>query len=74
MGANGGFNNKQITLRGMMTIKKKEFWSIKGIDKRYELKPLPTCNTQLLKYNFMKNNVEGICNVYLQHHLIKVNI
>jgi hypothetical protein len=29
---------------------------------------------QLLKYNPMGNNVEGICNVYLQHHPIKVNI
>jgi len=42
--------------------------------KRYELKQLPTYNTQLFKYNPTKNSVEGICNVYLQHHPIKVNI
>jgi hypothetical protein len=44
------------------------------MDERYELKQLPTYNTQLLKYNPIKNSVEGICNVYLQHHPIKVNI
>jgi hypothetical protein len=55
--ANGGLNNKQITLRGMMVKEKKEFWNIKKINKKYELRPLPTCNTQLLKYNPMENNV-----------------
>ncbi len=49
-------------------------WSIKKKDESYELKPLPTFSTQFLKYNTMENNVEGICNVYLQHHPIKVNI
>jgi hypothetical protein len=27
-----------------------------------------------LKYNLAWDNVEGICNIYLQHHPIKVNI
>jgi hypothetical protein len=44
------------------------------MNKRYELKQLATYNMQLLEYNLMGNNVESICNVYLQHHLIKVNI
>jgi len=34
----------------------------------------PSTNTQLLKYNFTNNRVEGICNVYLQHHPIKGEI
>jgi hypothetical protein len=33
-----------------------------------------TCNMQFLEYNLTRNNVEGICNVYLEHHPIKVNI
>jgi hypothetical protein len=53
---------------------KKELGSIKGTNGRYEMKQLPTCNMQLLKYNLTGNNVESICNVYLQHHPIKVNI
>jgi hypothetical protein len=44
------------------------------MNERYELKQLPAYTTQLLEYNLLKNNVEGICNVYLQHHPIKVNI
>jgi hypothetical protein len=44
------------------------------MDERYELKQLPTYSTQLLEYNPMRNNVEDICNVCLQHHPIKVNI
>jgi hypothetical protein len=44
------------------------------MNKRYELKQLATYNMQLLEYNLMGNNVEGICNVYLQHQPIKVNI
>jgi len=73
MGVNGGLNNKQIALRKVM-IKKKELWKIKKIDERYELIQLPTYNTKFLKYNLIRNNVEGICNVYLQHHPIRVNI
>ncbi len=73
MGVNGRLNNKQIALMKVM-IKKKELWNIKRIDERYEVIQLPTYNTKLLKYNLTRNNVEGIYNVYLQHHLIKVNI
>jgi hypothetical protein len=74
MGVNGRLNNKQIALKRVMIRKKRELWNIKGMDERYELIQLPTCNTKLLKYNLTRNNVEGICNVYLQHHPIKVNI
>lgn len=35
------------------------------MDEKYELRQLPTCIMQFLKYNPMKNNVESICNVYL---------
>jgi hypothetical protein len=41
---------------------------------KYELKQLFIYNMQLLKYNLMGNNVESICNVYLQHHSIRMNI
>jgi hypothetical protein len=47
MNANGGLNNKQITLKRMVTKGKSELWGIKGTNKRYELK-LPTYSTQLL--------------------------
>jgi hypothetical protein len=49
-------------------------WGIKITNEKYELKQLPTYNTQLLEYNFIRNIDEGICNVYLEHHPIKVNI
>jgi hypothetical protein len=71
---NGGLNNKQLTLKGVVIKEKWELRSIKGTNKTYELKQLPTYDTQHLEYNLMGNNVESICNVYLQHHLIKVNI
>jgi hypothetical protein len=74
MGTNGGPNNKQLALKGMVTKEKQELNNIKGTDERYELKQLPTSSTQLLEYNPTRNNDEGICNVYLQHHPIKVNI
>ncbi len=74
MNANGGPNNKQITLKRVVTKEKKELWGIKRMDKRYELKKLPTYSTQLLENNPIGNNVEGIYNVYLQHHPIKMNI
>ncbi len=51
-----------------MTKEKRELKNIKGMDKRYELKQLPMCNTCFLEYDPMGNNDEGICNVYLQHH------
>jgi hypothetical protein len=74
MGANGGLNNREIILRGMMIFKKRIVGHLKRTNERYELKQLPTYNMQLLEYNLMENNVEGIYNVYLQHHPIKVNI
>jgi len=55
----------------------KEKWKLKnviGMDETYELKQLFTYDMQLLKYNPIRNNVENIYNIYLQHHLIKVNI
>jgi len=58
-----------------MVIKEmKELWGIKGMGEKHELKQLPTCSMRLLECNLTWNNVEGICNVYLQHHTIKVNI
>ncbi len=58
-----------------MVIKEKwELKNVKIMNETYELKQMPTYDTQLLEYNLMGNNVESICNVYLQHHLIKVNI
>jgi len=42
MNANGGLNNKQITLKRVVTKEKRELRGIKGRDKRYELKQLPT--------------------------------
>jgi hypothetical protein len=71
---NGGLNNKQLAMKGVVIKEKRELKSIKGTDKRYEPGQLPTSNIQHLEYNPMKNNVENICNVYLQHHPIKVNI
>jgi hypothetical protein len=53
---------------------KKRSKNIKGTYERYESKQLPTYNSQHLKHNPTKNNVESIYNVYLQHHPIKVNI
>jgi hypothetical protein len=69
---NGGLNNKQITLRKVVNKEKQELWAIKGTNERYELKQLPTYNTQFLEYNLMGNNVKGI--FYLQQHPIRVNI
>jgi hypothetical protein len=43
----------------------RELENMHGMDERYELRQLPTCNMYLLEYNFMRNNVESICNVYL---------
>jgi hypothetical protein len=57
-----------------MTKKNEKMWGIKWINEKYELKQLPTYNTQFLEYNFIGNSDEGICNVYLKHHPIKVNI
>jgi hypothetical protein len=34
---NGGLNNRQIVLSGVMTKKKGELGNIKGIDEKYEL-------------------------------------
>ncbi len=34
---NGGLNNRQIVLSGMMIKKKRELRNIKGIDERYDL-------------------------------------
>jgi hypothetical protein len=31
---NGGLNNKQITLKGVVTKENKELWGIKGMDKK----------------------------------------
>jgi hypothetical protein len=45
MGVSGRLNNKHIALRRVMITKKKKLWNIKGIDERYELIQLPTCNT-----------------------------
>jgi len=61
-------------MKGVVTKEKKKSKSIKGANERYESKQLPTYNTQHLKYNPTKNNVESICNVYLQHNPIRVNI
>jgi hypothetical protein len=69
---NGGLNNKQITLRKVVNKEKQELWAIKGTNERYELKQLPTYNTQFLEYNLMGNNVKDI--FYLQQHPIRVNI
>jgi hypothetical protein len=44
MGAIGRLNNRKVTLRGMVNKEKSELWGIKIMDKRYELKQLPTCN------------------------------
>jgi hypothetical protein len=57
--------NKKITFMAMVIIKKKKVVGHKKMDEKYELRQLPTCIMQFLKYNPMKNNVEGICNVYL---------
>jgi hypothetical protein len=39
--------------------------NVKIMDETHELRQLPTYATQLLKYNTMGSNVEGICNVYM---------
>lgn len=49
--ANGGLNNKQIILKGVVIKEMRELWGIKGIDEKHELKQLPTFNTRLLEYN-----------------------
>jgi hypothetical protein len=74
MGTNGRLNNKQLALRGVVIKEKWELKNLKIMNETYELRQMPTYDTQLLEYNLMGNNVESICNVYLQHHLIKVNI
>jgi hypothetical protein len=74
MHTKGRLNNRHVALKGLVTFKKQELNNIKKTDKKYELKQLSAYNTQLLEYNLMGNNVEGIYNVYLQHHPIKVNI
>ncbi len=51
-----------------MTKKNEKMWGIEGTNENYELKQLLTHNMQLLEYNFIGNNDEGICNVYLEHH------
>jgi hypothetical protein len=61
-------------MKGMVTKEKWKLKSIRGTDKKYEPRQLPTCNTQHLEYNPTENNVENIYNVYLQLHPIKVNI
>jgi tRNA G10 N-methylase Trm11 len=52
-------------LEGNGDYKKERVMGHKINIKKYELKQLLTYKMQLLKYNLMKNNVEGICNVYL---------
>jgi hypothetical protein len=42
MNANGGLNNKQITMKKVVIKEKRELQGIKGTHKRYELKQLPT--------------------------------
>jgi hypothetical protein len=74
MSTNGGLNNKQLTLKGLVTKKMGELKNLKGTNETHELRQLPTYCTELLEYNPMGSNVESICNVYLQHHLIKVNM
>jgi hypothetical protein len=32
---------------------------------------LTTYHTKLLEYNLVKNGVEGVYNIYLQHHSLK---
>jgi hypothetical protein len=41
---NGGLNNRQIILGGVVTKKNMELWGVKGTDKRNELKQLLTCS------------------------------
>jgi hypothetical protein len=41
---NAKLNNKQFALKGVVTKKKRELKSIRGIDEKYELKQLPACN------------------------------
>jgi hypothetical protein len=41
---NGGLNNRQIILGGVVIKKNRELWGIIGMDKRNELKQLPTCS------------------------------
>jgi len=41
---NAKLNNKQFALKGVVTKKKQELKSIRGIDERYDLKQLPACN------------------------------
>jgi len=73
MHTKGRLNNRHVALKGLVALKKQKLNNIKGTDEKYELKQLSAYNTQLLKYNLMGSNVEGIYNVYLQHHPIKVN-
>jgi hypothetical protein len=53
-----------------------EAWlmGIKKPCKKKELGQLATCSMKLMKDNLAKDCVENICNIYLQHHLFKVNI
>jgi hypothetical protein len=45
IGANGGLNNKQITLKGLVMKEKSELWGIKGTEERFKLKQMLTYST-----------------------------
>ncbi len=46
----------------------------KGTNEWDELGQLTTYHTKLREYNLVNNGVEGVYNIYLQHHSLKVKI
>jgi mRNA deadenylase 3'-5' endonuclease subunit Ccr4 len=66
-------DNNQTFLKKMMTRKTKDMLSIKRANKKMNCDNCPLI-MKFLEDNHMKNYVESICNIYLQHHAIKRNI
>ncbi len=58
--SNGGMDNGQVSQKGMMIKIECELQVIKIMDENDELGQWITYYMELLEYNLVKNNVEGI--------------
>ncbi len=67
-------NDKQNPKWKMMIEEQRNLKAIQKTNKREKRRQLASYCLKLLKYGLTRDGVERICNVYLKHHPIKINI
>jgi hypothetical protein len=70
----GVWDDHDIAIMVIITIKQRIFKCIKCTNKRDELYDVPTYSKKFLKYDPFWHQIENICHVLLKNNLIRVKL